>query len=108
MKYLFVCFLLIMSCKPGKDPGNSNVIIGTALNEKHGAVVHANDEIYAIAGLQSWDSIYLNKKVKVKGHFKLMTDTDKVDIQNFGTFQAQSYPRYYLIEDATWELYDSN
>lgn len=108
MKYSLVCFLLIMSCKSGKDTGNSNVVIGTALNEKHGAILYDNSEIYAIAGLQNWDSIYLGKKVKVKGHFKLLVDQDKVEIKNFGTFQAQAYPRYYLVEDAKWELYSSN
>ncbi|PZR23799.1 MAG: hypothetical protein DI539_02170 [Flavobacterium psychrophilum] len=98
-----------MSCNSVKENASiSDVIIGTALNEKYGAVVHANNEIYAIAGLKSWDSIYLNKKIKVKGHFKLMTDKDMVNIKNFGKFQAQSYSRYYLIEDATWELYDFN
>ncbi|MEL1244404.1 hypothetical protein AAEO56_09045 [Flavobacterium sp. DGU11] len=52
MKYFLVCFLLVMSCKSGKDAGNPNIVIGTALNEKYGAVLRANDEVYAIAGLQ--------------------------------------------------------
>lgn len=107
MKHFLVCFLLITGCKSGvKDIGNSNVVIGTALNQKPGAVLSSNDEIYRIEGLRSWDSIYLEKKVKVKGHFKLIVGVDKVYIKNFGTFAAQAYPRYYSVSDATWELYD--
>ena len=65
-----------------------------------------NDEVYAISGLKAWDSIYLNKKVKLKGDFELRVGEDMVEIKNLGRFQAQSYPRYYLVRDATWELYN--
>ncbi|QEE49009.1 hypothetical protein FUA48_05270 [Flavobacterium alkalisoli] len=108
MKYFLVCFLLIISCKSGEDAGALNSVIGTASNQKSGAILYGNGEVYAIAGMQSWDTVFLNKKVKVKGHFKLMVDQDKVEIGNLGTFQAQSCPRYYLVSDATWELYDSD
>ncbi|MGQ2983469.1 hypothetical protein [Flavobacterium sp.] len=104
MKYVLVCFLLVIGCKPVKDTVNADVV-GIALNEKYGAVLYGNGEIYTIAGLQKWDSIYLDKKVKVKGNFKLMIGKDKVEIKNFGTFHAQTYPRYYVVENATWELY---
>lgn len=105
MRSFLVYILLIMSCSSGKNLADSNIIIGIARNEKYGAVVHANNDVYAIVGLKSWDSVYLNKKVRVKGNFKLRVGDDKVEIKNFGTFQAQNYSKYYLVEDATWEIY---
>jgi len=94
---------LITSCKSIKEADNSNVVIGTV---KYGAVLSSNDEVYAISGLQTWDSVYLDKKVRLKGNFELRIGEDKVEIKNLGTFQAQSYPRYYLVRDVTWELYN--
>lgn len=97
---------MITSCKSIKEADNSNVVVGTARNVKYGAILFDNDEVYAISGLQTWDSVYLDKKVKLKGNFELRIGEDKVEIKNLGTFQAQSYPRYYLVRDATWELYN--
>ncbi|WLD22952.1 hypothetical protein NU10_09495 [Flavobacterium dauae] len=98
---------LMVGCKSITKSGNYNVVIGTAKNVKYGAILSGNDEVYAISGLQTWDSIYLDKKVKLKGNFELRIGEDKVEIKNSGTFQAQSYPRYYLVKDATWELYST-
>lgn len=68
MKYIFFCFLfLIMSCKSGKDIGNTDIVIGTARNDKPGAVLSSKGEVYLITGLNSWDSVYVNKTVKSKG-----------------------------------------
>lgn len=107
MKYKTVVLLLLIAffgCKP-MVTSDIETVVGTAKNEKYGAVLHANNAVFAIAGLKSWDSIYLNKKVSVKGNFELRVGDDKVEIKNLGTFQAQSYPKYYLVKDAVWELY---
>lgn len=97
---------MIISCKSIVEADNSNVVIEIAGNTKGGAVLRDDDKTYRIEGLMSWDNFYLDKKVKLKGNFELRIGEDKVEIKNLGTFQAQSYPRYYLVRDATWELYN--
>lgn len=111
MKYFLVCFLLIMSCKTAvRDAGNSNVVIGTAVNEKAGAVLRSKSGIYVIVGLQNWDSIYLGKEVKLIGNFLLVDEKDtyrkKSEVPFINTLQAQTYPEYYSVTNATWELYN--
>lgn len=62
-----------------------------------------------ILGLRSWDSIYLGKKVKVTGNFKFTNwETDRPKSENplLNTLQAQIYPKFYSVTDATWELYN--
>lgn len=106
MKFFLVCcMLMVIGCKPAKDVGNFHAVIGTAQNEKYGAVLYADEKIYALAGLVSWDSVYLNKKVKVKGNIKLWKGRNKVEIKNLGVFHAQNYPAYYIVEEAECELY---
>lgn len=106
MKFFLVCFILLaVGCKPAKEAGSSRVVIGTAQNEKYGAVLRANSEIYVLAGLVSWDSVYLNKKIKAKGNVILWKGRNKVEIKNLGIFHAQNYPAYYIVEEAEWELY---
>lgn len=98
--------VLMTSCKSVKDEVSTSEIVGIARNEKYGAVLYSeNKEVYAIAGLQSWDSIYLDKKIKVMGNVQLRVGDDKVQINNLGLFQAQNYSKYYLIENASWELF---
>lgn len=114
MKYLFCCFffVLLMGCKSGRDAGNTNTVTGIAANAKAGAIVSAsNGEVYLISGLDSWDSIYLEKRVKVTGHFTLKVSEDESNIQINKTevkFAAQMYHRYYLVDHAKWELYNSD
>jgi hypothetical protein len=109
MKYFLVCFLLIISCKSANtDTGNPNVVIGTAVNEKAGAILSSNGQTYFMAGLHSWDSIYLGKKVKVTGTFKFVdweAEREKSDNPLLNTLQAQAYAKFYTVTDATWELY---
>lgn len=95
--YLFLSFT-ILSC------ASSTSIIGIATNEKYGAVVRSEQDIYTIQGLQKWDSTFLNKKIKLKGQFSLKKGEDKVHIKNLGTFQAQIYPKYYSVSKASWRL----
>ena len=95
--YLFLSFT-ILSC------ASSTSIIGVATNEKYGAIVRSEKDIYTIQGLQKWDSIFLNKKIKLKGKFSLKKGEDKVHINNLGIFQAQNYPKYYSVSKASWEI----
>ena len=88
MKFFLVSIFLIMSCSSNKFLNDSDIVIGIAKNEKYGAVLHANNNIYAIAGLKNWDSTYVNKKMKVTGSFQLRVGDDKVEIKNLGTFQS--------------------
>ena len=110
MKYFLVCFLLIVSCKSAiKDTGKPDVVIGKAVNEKAGAILRGNGHIYFMAGLHSWDSIYLGKKVKVTGTFKFVdweADREKSENPLLNTLQAQAYAKFYTVTDAKWELYD--
>ena len=111
MKYFLVCFLLIVSCKSGKDAGALNSVVGTTSNQKYGAILYGNGEVYAIAGLRRWDTVYLDKKVKVKGHFKFRdAEAENLKIKDtlLSRLQAQTYPKYYIVTDATWELYDAD
>lgn len=112
MKYFLICFLLITSCKSGiKDAGKSDIVIGTAVNEKAGAILSSNGQTYLIAGLHSWDSIYLGKKVRVKGTLKFVDwDADRKKSENplLNTLQAQIYSKFYSVTDATWELYNAD
>lgn len=110
MKYFLVCFFLsLMACKSTvRDTGSVNVMVGLAKNDKAGAVLYAPNGICLIKGLNSWDSIHIGKKVKVKGDFKLKIweinhPEHKDSIVN--KLQAQIYPKYYSVMNATWELY---
>ena len=101
-------FLLLMtSCKFVKNETISiEEVVGIARNQKYGAVLYSDDnKVYGISGLQNWDSIYLDKEVKLKGTFKFRIGDDKVEIKNLGTFQAQNYSKYYLVENASWKLF---
>lgn len=107
IKISLLLVVFMTGCKSVKDEVATSEIVGIARNEKYGAVLYSeNKEVYAISGLQSWDSIYLDKEVKLKGTFKLSVGADKVDIKYLGTFQAQNYSKYYLVENPTWELND--
>src|SRR5687767_11251753 len=105
MKYLLVCFLLIISCKSVKDSGTLNSVVGTTSNQKYGAILYGNGEVYAIAGLERWDTEYLDKKVKVKGHFLFRdTEAERLKIKDtlLRQLPAQTYPKYYIVTNATW------
>lgn len=107
IKISLLLVVFMTGCKSVKEEVATSEIVGIARNEKYGAVLYSeNKEVYAISGLQSWDSIYLNKEVKLKGTFKLSVGADKVAIKNLGTFQAQNYSKYYLVENPIWELND--
>lgn len=112
MKYFLVCFLLIISCKSAiKDKANPNFMVGTARNDKPGAILSTDSGICVIVGLSSWDSIYLDKKVKVTGDFRLInweTDRPKSETSPSNKLQAQIYPEYYSVTNAIWELYNSD
>jgi len=109
MKYILVCFLLIISCKSAiRNAGNAGVVIGTAVNQKSGAILSSGSGTYVIGGLHSWDSIYLGKTVKVKGNFKFVDwEVDHVKSENplLNSLQAQTYPKFYSVTNATWELF---
>ncbi|OIQ18026.1 MAG: hypothetical protein BM557_07345 [Flavobacterium sp. MedPE-SWcel] len=112
MKYFLVCFLLIISCKSAiRDEGSPNVMVGTAYNDKPGAILGTDKVPCMINGLRSWDSIYLGKKVKVKGEFRFVNwERDRVKSENpfVNTLQAQIYPEFFVVKNATWELYNSD
>ncbi|MUV02289.1 hypothetical protein GN157_01070 [Flavobacterium rakeshii] len=114
MKYfVLVCFLLIMSCKSGKDAGTFDSVIGIAHSNKTGAIVYSDSEkIYLIAGLRCWDTIYEGKKVKLKGNFRFV-DAEAIHRENAANLSSpvlknlayQGYPQFYSVTNATWELY---
>ncbi|WP_417354155.1 hypothetical protein [Flavobacterium sp.] len=110
MKYfVLVCFLLIMSCKSGKDAGTLDSVIGIASNQKSGAILSTDIGTCSIVGLSKWDSIYLGKRVKVKGDFLFIdAETDRLKIEDpiVKQLQAQTYPKCYSVTNATWELYN--
>jgi predicted transcriptional regulator len=109
MKFFLVCFLIIIGCKSGsKHIGTSNTVIGTAINTKGGAILRNDDETYKIEGLHSWNSIYLNKKVKVRGIFTFINGEDCKKNENplLNSLQAQTLNiNYYSVSKAVWELY---
>lgn len=117
MKYfVLVCFLLIMSCKSGKDAGTLDSVIGIAHSNKTGAILCSDSEkIYRIAGLRRWDTIYEGKKVKLKGNFRFV-DVEAIQRKNSANVSSpvlknlayQDYPQFYSVTNATWELYNSD
>ncbi|WP_417369484.1 hypothetical protein [Flavobacterium beibuense] len=112
MKYfVLVCFLLIMSCKLGKDASTLDSVIGIASNQKSGAILSTDIGTCSIVGLSKWDSIYVGKRVKVKGDFLFIdAETDRLKIEDsiVKQLQAQTYPKYYSVTNAIWELYNSD
>jgi hypothetical protein len=60
---------------------NDTVLVGRARNAKLGAVImSANNEVYYVDDLKSWDSIHLDKEVRVSGKLiiKKMKRTKKI------------------------------
>ena len=111
MKYfVLLCFLLLISCKSAiRDRGNPKVVVGIAENQKSGAILSTDIGTCSVVGLSKWDSIYLGKRVKVKGDFLFIdAETDRLKIEDpiVKQLQAQTYPKYYSVTNATWELYN--
>gem|GEM_PF-1761394 len=111
MKHFLFCLLFIITaCKSAKEQGNLRSITGTAINEKTGAILISNNEVYLVAGVNKWDSIYLGKEVTVSGNITLRSGEDKLDLKVEGkevTLAAQMYSQYNIVTNATWQLYNS-
>lgn len=112
MKWFLICFLLIISCKSAiRDTDNPKVAVGIAKNQKSGATLSTDIGICVIVGLSKWDSIYLGNRVKLKGDFLFIdAEADRLKIEDtiIKQLQAQTYPKYYSVTNATWKLYNSD
>lgn len=67
-----------------------------------------DDATYKIESLHSWDSLYVNKKVRVKGIVKFINveDSKKSESPFLNSLQAQTLNiNYYSVSNAKWELY---
>lgn len=88
------------------------VIIGTTRNTKGGAFLYGNGKSYSIAGLREWDSIYLDKTVKVTGISVLIDPKlQHINYENpFLNSLARQEPNgsYYIVVNPAWELYNPN
>lgn len=62
---------------------NQNIsVVGIANNAKYGAVVvTSNSEVYYIHGLESWESTFIGKQVKVTGKLliKKLKKTEEIE-----------------------------
>lgn len=111
MKYLLVfsLILIVVSKSAVRDESNPTAMAGVAKNQKTGAVLSSPDGVCLIAGLRSWDSIYLDKRVKITGNFKLKIWENEHPLNEdsiVNALQPQIYLGYYLVTNATWELYE--
>jgi hypothetical protein len=83
-------------------------VVGTARNDKGGAIIVNEYGVFVIVGLNAWYELYLNKKTCVWGEVKFIDNSVRDSIQDdngeWGMIRSQSYGTYYTISNATWEL----
>ena len=104
----YLCAVLLVflgdnsrSCNQGEY--KKVIVIGTALDEKDGAVVETDKFVYLLDGLDAWDEKYYGKKVKVTGRSKIeyheKQSTDSVLVQErVGVWRIIKHPKWSLVE----------
>jgi len=97
--YLYFMTLVSYSCFDNKDI----VIVGTAQNEKAGAVVISRDDekMYYLDGLVSWDERSIGKLVKVTGR---LVEEKKEPPSNEDPIKQQIIGIKRIIQKPKWEF----
>ena len=92
----FFC-LSIVACQ-----SNKITVIGTAKNDKNVAIVLNKQGQYFLRGLHHWDSVYLNKKVKVTG--TLFVYKYKEDTLRGPDYSQSWHMDMYYILSPKWKI----